>query len=51
MFLGVAVDNMEIYYIILGTIFFFVFLGWLGFQSGAFFKMVEVIGKDVDKND
>ena len=36
MYLGVAVDNMEIYYIILGIIFLIVFAFWWLFESGVF---------------
>jgi hypothetical protein len=51
MFLGVAVDNMGIYYIILGTIFIIVFGAWLSFQTGAIYKAMDLMAKDsVDKN-
>lgn len=51
MFLEVAVDNMEIYYIILGIIFIFIFISWWAFESGSAFKAMEILEKDnLDKN-
>ena len=46
MFLEVAVDNMEIYHIILGIIFIFVLIAWLSFESGAVYKAMDLMEKD-----
>jgi len=45
------VDNMEIYYIILGIIFLIIFALWWIFQSGAVFDAMEDYYKDKDKNN
>jgi len=45
------VDNMEIYYIILGIIFLFVFLGWFAFESKIAFKAMDLMKEsDIDKS-
>jgi hypothetical protein len=51
MFLEVVVDNMEIYYIILGIIFLIVFALWWVFQSGVAFDAMEDYYKDKDHNN
>lgn len=46
MFLEAPVDNMGIYYIIMGTIFIIVFGAWLSFESGAISKAMELMDKE-----
>jgi nitrogen fixation-related uncharacterized protein len=49
MFLEVAVDNMEIYYIILGIVFVITLTLWWVFESGVFVDTMEEYLKDKDK--
>ena len=51
MFLEGVVDNMEISYIIMGTIFIIVAGAWISFQTGAIYKAMDLMAKDnIDKN-
>ena len=50
MYLEVVVDNMGIYYIILGIVFIFVFIGWIAFESGAVFKAMDLMNTPIDKS-
>jgi nitrogen fixation-related uncharacterized protein len=49
MFLEVAVDNMEIYYIILGIVFVITFVLWWVFESGVFVDTMTDYLNDKDK--